>query len=107
MSQDRIPSIAAIVLGLDRLAKTRACIASLLRCEGWEPRIVLLDNGSRDGTGDAIEREFPLRRGSIADRIGFWTVGGPLRLGRAAVRELRRGNFSGIGGLLGIRAPRR
>lgn len=62
MSLHRTPSIVAIVLGLDRLPKTRACIASLLRCEGWEPRIVLLDNGSRDGTGDAIKREFPIVR---------------------------------------------
>lgn len=56
---DRSPSIAAILLGLDRLPKTRACIASLLRCEGWEPRIQLLDNGSRDGTGAAIAAAYP------------------------------------------------
>lgn len=53
------PSIAAIVLGVDRLAKTRACVASLLGAEGWKPRIQVLDNGSSDGTGVAMASEFP------------------------------------------------
>jgi GT2 family glycosyltransferase len=56
------PSIAAIVLGVDRLAKTRVCVASLLGAEAWQPRILLLDNGSRDGTGEAITSEFPVVR---------------------------------------------
>jgi len=50
---------AAILLGLDRLPKTRACIISLLASEGGPPRIVLLDNGSRDGTGEQVRDEFP------------------------------------------------
>jgi GT2 family glycosyltransferase len=52
-------SVAAVVLGVDRLEKTRVCVESLLRCEGWHPRILVLDNGSRDGTGAAIGAEFP------------------------------------------------
>jgi len=52
-------SVAAIVVGLDRLAKTRACVASLLRSEGCDPQVLVLDNGSSDGTGDKIASEFP------------------------------------------------
>lgn len=53
------PSVAAIVLGFDRREKTRACIASLLRCEHPELRVLVFDNGSRDGTGAAIAAVFP------------------------------------------------
>lgn len=56
------PSVVAIVLGFDRLEKTRACVASLLRCEHRELRVLVLDNGSEDGTGAAIAAEFPLAR---------------------------------------------
>ena len=52
-------SVAAIVLGFDRREKTRACVVSLLRCQSWQPRILVLDNGSIDGTGAAIAAEFP------------------------------------------------
>lgn len=52
-------SVAAIVLGFDRRAKTQACVASLLRSKGCDLRILLFDNGSSDGTADAIASEFP------------------------------------------------
>lgn len=52
----------AIVLGFDRLEKTRACVVSLLRCEHRDLRILVLDNGSDDGTGAAIAAEFPAVR---------------------------------------------
>jgi GT2 family glycosyltransferase len=52
-------SVAAIVLGFNRRAKTRACVASVLRSEGCDLRVLLFDNGSSDGTGDAIAAEFP------------------------------------------------
>ncbi|MFW6089343.1 MAG: glycosyltransferase family 2 protein [Gemmatimonadota bacterium] len=52
-------SVAAIVLGFDRCDKTRACVASLLRCHHRELHVLVLDNGSSDGTGAAIAAEFP------------------------------------------------
>lgn len=72
------PSVAAIVLGVDRHAKTRACVASLLRSESWQPWVQVLDNGSRDGTGTAIAAEFP------AVRVDH----SPVNLGAAAGRNL-------------------
>ena len=51
--------IAAIVLGFDRRDKTRACVASLLRSTEEGIRVLVLDNGSRDGTAESIAREFP------------------------------------------------
>ncbi|MGD8496009.1 MAG: glycosyltransferase family 2 protein [Gemmatimonadales bacterium] len=70
-------SVAAIVLGFDRLAKTRACVASLLRSEHVDLRVLLFDNGSSDGTAEAIAAEFP----------DVQVVGSPTNLGAAEGRN--------------------
>jgi GT2 family glycosyltransferase len=72
------PSVAAIVLGFDRREKTRACVESLLRSTPSPPHILLVDNGSRDGTAEAIAAEFPAVR---VERS-------PVNLGAAAGRNL-------------------
>ena len=51
--------IAIIVLALNKLDKTRECLESLRHCTGVTPRVFLWDNGSTDGTTDAIREEFP------------------------------------------------
>lgn len=69
-------TVAAIVLGLDRYEDTRACVTSLRASRGCLPRILVFDNGSSDGTGGAIEREFsdvevrhsPVNLGAAAGR---------------------------------------
>jgi GT2 family glycosyltransferase len=55
-------TLTVIVLNWNGLADTRACLASLARCEtpsGWNVRILVVDNGSTDGSAAALRAEFP------------------------------------------------
>lgn len=50
--------VAIIILTLNQLEKTRHCLSTLLATDGTQ-HVLLWDNGSNDGTVEAIRREFP------------------------------------------------
>jgi GT2 family glycosyltransferase len=54
--------LVVIVLNWNGLADTRALLGTLRRCrapEGWIPRVLVVDNGSSDGSVAALRAEFP------------------------------------------------
>ena len=54
--------LAVVVLNWNGLADTRAALTSLLACRlppGWEAALMMVDNGSTDGSAQAVRREFP------------------------------------------------
>jgi hypothetical protein len=54
--------LSVIVLNWNGLADTRAALSSLGACRvppGWQVSLMMVDNGSTDGSVDAIRREFP------------------------------------------------
>jgi O-antigen biosynthesis protein len=52
-------NIAAIVLTLNQRDRTLQCLATLLACEGPSFHTLLWDNGSQDGTVEAVRQAFP------------------------------------------------
>jgi GT2 family glycosyltransferase len=59
MSQDAIPTISVVVVTRDRFAEVKILLGVLVRLAVESEEIILVDNGSRDGTVDRIRREFP------------------------------------------------
>lgn len=54
--------LSVIVLNWNGLADTRAALASLAACRvppGWQVQLMMVDNGSTDGSVEAVRREFP------------------------------------------------
>ncbi|MBI3540514.1 MAG: glycosyltransferase family 2 protein [Candidatus Eisenbacteria bacterium] len=54
--------LAVVILNWNGLADTRAALASLARCTapaGWSVQRMVVDNGSTDGSAEALRREFP------------------------------------------------
>ena len=54
--------LTIVVLNWNGLADTRALLPTLARCrvpEGWGARVLVVDNGSSDGSAAALAREFP------------------------------------------------
>jgi len=54
--------LEVVVLNWNGLEDTRAALRTLERCRapaGWEVRVRVVDNGSSDGSPEAIAREFP------------------------------------------------
>jgi hypothetical protein len=49
----------ALVLALDQLKMTRECLTSVLALDPPVDRVLLVDNGSTDGTAEAVRAEFP------------------------------------------------
>lgn len=55
-------TLAVVVLNWNGLEDTRALLPTLERCRvpaGWRMRVLVVDNGSSDGSAGAIAREFP------------------------------------------------
>jgi GT2 family glycosyltransferase len=57
-----VKTLAVIVLNWNGLDDTRALLQTLAHChtpEGWRVRVLVVDNGSTDGSVEALAREFP------------------------------------------------
>jgi GT2 family glycosyltransferase len=55
-------TLAVVVLNWNGIEDTRALLPTLARCrvpDGWRLRVLVVDNGSSDGSAAAIGREFP------------------------------------------------
>jgi len=55
-------TLAVVVLNWNGLEDTRALLPTLARCrvpDGWRMRVLVVDNGSSDGSAAALAREFP------------------------------------------------
>lgn len=55
-------TLAVVVLNWNGLEDTRALLPTLARCrvpDGWRVHVLVVDNGSSDGSAAAIGREFP------------------------------------------------
>jgi hypothetical protein len=61
-----------VVLNWNRRAETLACLASLERAAMDGATVVVVDNGSRDGSVDAVHERFPrVRMLALAENRGF------------------------------------
>ncbi len=66
------PEIAAVVVTWDARALATSCAAALAACLGPEDDLVIVDNGSTDGTVEALASEVPRARiVRLASNTGF------------------------------------
>ena len=80
MTQSRPNDIAVLITCFNRRETTLRCLRSLAEQElpnGYALRVVLVDDGSSDGTADAVRREFPHAKVLEGDGSLYW-VGGTL-----------------------------
>jgi GT2 family glycosyltransferase len=89
MSEARSPELSVIVVACDVRDEVLACLESLRRHAGsLEVEPILVDNGSGDGTADAVEEQFPEARivrlrhneGVAARNHGLRLASGRLRM---------------------------
>ncbi len=76
MSAPETPEISVVVLNWNRRELLAACLRSLARQRGVSFEVVLVDNGSEDGSVEMVEREFaacpfPLRLIKNNENRGF------------------------------------
>jgi GT2 family glycosyltransferase len=55
----RIVSVAVVLLGLNGREDTLRCLETLQHSDTPDLRIILVDNGSTDGSGDAVREAYP------------------------------------------------
>lgn len=69
------PMLYVVIPVFNRLVYTRACLLSLRAQTCADFRVVVVDDGSTDGTGEALAREFP--EVAVVQGSGqlFWTAG--------------------------------
>ena len=56
------PKVSIIILNWNSYEVTRDCLASLEKIDFANREVVLVDNGSHDGSADRLEKEFPWAR---------------------------------------------
>jgi GT2 family glycosyltransferase len=74
VNQIRNPEISVIVVNWNRRELLRACLASLFAQAGAAFEVIVVDNGSRDGSREMLEREFsgfPLQIIANRENLGF------------------------------------
>ena len=80
--------IATILTCHNRKAKTLACLDALFQShlpEGYSFEVFLVDDGSKDGTGDAVKQQFPDVHLIEGDGSLYWNGG--MRVAFAAAME--------------------
>lgn len=70
------PRVGIIVLNWNGLEDTRACLLSLRALEGPPPQIYVVDNGSTDGSVEALFREYGEAITILANRRNLLWAGG-------------------------------
>lgn len=81
--------VACLLTCHNRRDKTLQCLAALVACQlpdGVELKIILVDDGSTDGTSDAVRERFPAVKLLSGDGSLFWN-GGMRRAFAAALEE--------------------
>jgi GT2 family glycosyltransferase len=74
----RVQDIAVLVTCFNRRETTLACLRALFEQQipdGYALRVLLTDDGSSDGTGDAVRREFPQVTVLRGDGHLYWARG--------------------------------
>lgn len=67
----RLPRLSVILITMNRQQILRQCLESVLRQKFADYEIVIVDNASRDGTGEMVQRLFPeARYFYLPDNIG-------------------------------------
>lgn len=83
----RRTTIAALITSHNRREVTIRCLRSLVvaaqRCKTARVHVVAVDDGSTDGTGEAVRREFPAAQVVVADGSLYWCRGMALAWGVA------------------------
>lgn len=83
-----VPSVAIIIVNWNRRADTLACLASLRQLTYPNVTIMLVDNGSTDGTADAVREAFPqITVIELEDNLGF-AAGNNIALSRAIAQGM-------------------
>jgi len=59
LQEGRKMRVSCIIPARDRRDMVLKAIESALAQEGWEPELVVVDDGSKDGTRDAVRKHFP------------------------------------------------
>lgn len=81
------PHVYVVIPVHDRLAFTRECLAGLLGDDGARPAtVVIVDDGSTDGTGRAVAEEFPAVTVLSGDGSLWWTGAMNVGVGWALTR---------------------
>jgi GT2 family glycosyltransferase len=86
VAEQPLKDIAVLITCFNRRETTLACLQALTAQElppGYSLRIFLTDDGSSDGTGDAVRREFPQVTVLQGDGQQYW-VGGTMMAWDAA-----------------------
>lgn len=73
----------AVVLAWNQLRYTRECLTSLLALDPAADRVLLVDNGSTDGTSERVRAEFPSVEVMTLDRNRYFAGGVNAGLSRA------------------------
>ena len=79
-------SVFVIIPVHNRLEFTRACLASLREQSIRDFTVVVVDDGSTDGTGEALAKEFPTVRMPKGDGTLWWTGATNVGVGWALAR---------------------
>jgi GT2 family glycosyltransferase len=83
MRGDRRPSVVVVLLNWCAEELTRDCVESLRRTDYRKLSVILVDNGSPDGSGERLRRAFPdLCHIQTGSNLGF-TGGNNVAIGRA------------------------
>jgi GT2 family glycosyltransferase len=58
-AQNHSPEVSVIILTMNRRHCLRSCLESIFRQTFSDLEVIVVDNGSTDGTGDTVRNEFP------------------------------------------------
>ena len=71
MNAEPVPDISVVVVNWNRRDYLRACLASLARQRGASFEVIVVDNGSSDGSAEMARSEFGARVIANSDNRGF------------------------------------